>query len=371
MRLLIGAYTQPMAWAEGKAEGIYLCELLTDTGRLDHRSIVKGPRNPTYIVSWPSIQRFYCVQETRESDDPRVFAFAIDDDKIHSLGSVAARGGLPCHLSLKAASRQVFVSNYETGTLVCFELDGDGRLIDSPAVICHQGSGPNPIHQTGPRVHSALPDASGKYLIVCDLGNDSITSYDLTVPRGVGSALAVVRFHSGAGPRNLELAPDRNRVFVVYELSSAIGSYDCMDGALTELDYVPTLPADWLGQELSNRAALNTDLSKHPFLKKWGALAATVVVHPNGQFLYVSNRGHDSIAAFKIESTGKLRPLGWEPSGGRTPRHIAIDPSGRFLLAANQDSNWVSVFSINPHDGTLTSTGNGLQVPSPACLAFH
>src|SRR5262249_24553095 len=162
---------------------------------------------------------------------------------------------------------------------------------------------------------------------------------------------AFFKLKPGTGPRHIAFSPDERFAFVLTEIGASVValSYDLQTGSFQEIDSVTTLPKGFTGR--------NED--------------AEIAVHPNGKFLYASNRGADTIAIFSIDpTTGKLTPLGQVLTGGKEPRHFLIDPSGAYLLAENQNSNTITVFHIDPKTGGLTATGESVSVPSPVCVAF-
>jgi 6-phosphogluconolactonase len=349
-RLIIGTYTEPMPHVRGEAEGIHIATMDATSGRIAITGVIKGPRNPSYVAVAPGGRRIYCVQETFADDDPRLFGFALDgsDTSARALGSVASRGGEPCHVALDPKGRFVFVANYGSGSAAAFPLDPDGAIIDAPTIVQHGSTGPN-SRQDGPRMHAALPDAEGVHVVVCDLGTDTVATYALS-SGGIDASRTVSEFHPkpGSGPRQLAFSPDGRRLVVVNEFSARVDSLAYAAGRLAPADSAAMLPEGWRGDNL----------------------AAAVVVHPNGRFGYASNRGHDSIAIFSIDAEGCLRVLGWQREGVEYPRDIATDPDGRFLLVANQNRQEIVSYAIDAGTGMLAPTGEVLSVTSPSCIAF-
>jgi 6-phosphogluconolactonase len=220
-------------------------------------------------------------------------------------------------------------------------------------VIQHQGGSVNKRRQEGPHAHAVVLDAANRFAFVADLGLDKVMIYKFDAEKGTlepnDPPFAAVE--PGSGPRHFAFHPDGHLAFVNNEMNSTVTSflYDPDRGTLRTVQTLSTLPDGFTGSNST----------------------AEIAVHPSGRFLYVSNRGHDSIAAYSIdEKTGRLRPLDHTPTGGRTPRNFAIDPTGTRLLAANQDSNSIVVFAIDPNTGVLTATGVTYSVPKPVCIAF-
>jgi 6-phosphogluconolactonase len=219
--------------------------------------------------------------------------------------------------------------------------------------VQHQGSGPDPARQAAPHAHCILPDPGNRHVLVVDLGMDAVLAYRLDdrtgklTPVATGAAL-----RPGAGPRHLVFDPAGRFAYVANELDSTITAFR-YDGERGALDEVQTTAASPGGTVPAN----------HP---------ADVHVASSGRFLYVSNRGDDTIAAFAIDgATGRLTPVQQISSGGKSPRNFALDPSGRFLLAANQRSDSIVGFRVDPESGRLTPTGATVEVASPVCIRFR
>ena len=220
--------------------------------------------------------------------------------------------------------------------------------------IQHEGKSVHPQRQEGPHGHSIYPAADGRFAVSCDLGLDKVFVHSLDVGRAV---LAPHRFGGtapGAGPRHFAFHPDGRHGYSVNELDLTVTGFgfDPHAGTLAPFQAISTLPAD-----VTDRKGFST---------------AEIVAHPGGQFVYASNRGHNSIAMYAVDAaTGRLEFLGVEPIRGQTPRNFVIDPTGRFLLAAGQDSDTVTVFAIDAETGRLSFTGQSLDVPSPVCIRFR
>jgi 6-phosphogluconolactonase len=220
-------------------------------------------------------------------------------------------------------------------------------------MVQHQGSSVNRERQAGPHAHYIAPDPGNAFALACDLGLDKVLVYRLGGEQAalVGNDPPSVTVEPGSGPRHLAFHPDGRHVYLVNELASTVTvfEYEAQTGTLKELQTISMLPQDFKGQ----------------------STAAEVQVHPSGQFVYASNRGHDSIAVFAVErKDGRLRVVERVPCGGRTPRHFALDPSGSRLLAANQDSDNIVVFRVAKDSGLLAPAGQELKVGAPVCVVF-
>jgi 6-phosphogluconolactonase len=298
----------------------------------------------------------YAVSETNTVGPQKaggVVAFrAGADGRLTKINEQPSGGAHPCYVSVNAEGTHVFVANYSGGSVAAFPIRSDGGLAEASAAIQHSGSS---VHsrQRAPHAHSILPVRGTPFVLAADLGMDKVLVY--RVDRATGSLTPHdppgAAATPGAGPRHLALNPAGDTVFVMNELQSTVASYawDAKAGTLQPAGAVSTLPAGFTGSNST----------------------AEVAVHPGGRFVYGSNRGHDSIASFRVNPDRTLTPAGFEPTQGNQPRHFAVDPSGTFLLAANQKSDSIVVFRINQETGALASTGVSARVPTPVCVRFR
>jgi len=349
MLVYVGTYTS------GASEGIYLYRLDLSDGALRRAGITKGVVNPSYLTLERGRRFLYAVNEVEEFAGRKsgaVSAFAIDrvTGVLRLLNQRPSMGGAPCYVTADDAGRHVLVANYVGGNVAVLPVLKDGSLGEASDVRQDEGSGPNRERQEGPHAHCVVLDRSNAHAYSCDLGTDRVMIYRFDARAGklIANAQPWVQLKPGAGPRHLVFHPGGKFAYVMNELDSTVTALAlAREGALKELQTVSALPLDFHGA--------NTGADIH--------------VTPDGRFLYCSNRGHDSIAAFRVEArTGALSPTGHTPTGGKTPRNFAIDPTGKFLLAANQNSDTVVTFRIDPSTGGLQPTGQTADVPSPVCL---
>jgi 6-phosphogluconolactonase len=255
---------------------------------------------------------------------------------------------------LDKTGRYVLVANYDAGTVAVFPVQDNGQLGKYTGFAKHTGQGPNKERQEGPHAHWTATSPDNQFLLAADLGIDRILVSKFHLPDGAftpGKSNSGAKLKAGAGPRHAAFSPNGKFFYVASELNSTVTtfSYNAKDGSLHELQALSTLPKDFSGAN---------DV-------------AEIAVHPSGKFLYVSNRGRDSLAVFSIDPRkGTLKPVADIATQGKTPRNFAIDPSGKFLLAANQESNTIVVFNIDASTGSLTLTGQIAEVPSPVCIVF-
>ncbi len=342
----VGTYT-----SKG-SEGVYVYRLDPATGGL--KPMGKSPRldNPSFVALDPKGRCLYAV---REGGGPAGAVVALARNpatgELTILNEQPSGGQGPCYVTVDRAGRFALVANYGSGSVALLPIADDGRLQPASSVIQHEGSSVNRSRQKGPHAHSIVLDPANRFAYAPDLGIDKIMIYRLDRAQGklVPNDPPFAQCEPGSGPRHFTFHPDGKHAYVIEELSCTVTvfDYDAATGGLRARQKISTLPRDFKGS----------------------STCAEVQVHPSGRFLYGSNRGHDSIAAFAIDAkTGELRLLGFTPTQGKNPRNFAIDPSGTFLLAANQDSGNVVSFRIDPATGKLTPTGQICQVSMPVCV---
>jgi 6-phosphogluconolactonase len=346
--LYVGTYTRGR-----RSEGIHVFAYDASTGKLTHRSSI-AEVDPSFLAFDPSRRFLFATSEGLGREQGAVVSFAIDPGTggLRWLSRQPTGGGEPCHLCVDPTGRHVLVANHEHGSVALFPIDADGRVGLRTDLRQHTGFGPGPTQQ-GPHAHHVTFDPLGQRVLVTDKGIDKVVSYRLD-----GSGKLQLndppfgRVHAGAAPRHLAFGTTGKYVYVNGEADMTLATigYDAASGAMRELQVVSTLP---VGAEPED----------------WST--AEVVVEPSGRFVYVSNRGHDSIAIFEIDRvSGLVTASGYVSTQGRTPRTIAVDPSGRRLYAANQDSDTIVHFDLDTRTGELTHTGDVTHVGAPVCLLF-
>ena len=346
----VGTYTS------GASEGIYLYRLDLSDGSLKHVGTTAGVVNPSYLTLDPARRFLYAVNEVEDFGGAKsgaVSAFAVErkTGALRFLNQRGSKGGAPSYLTTAESGRFVLVANYSGGNVAVLPVLADGSLGEAVDAEQGAGSGPNRERQEAPHAHCVVLDRANRFAYSCDLGTDKVMVYRFDARAGSLSPNSPpsVSMKPGAGPRHLAFHPRGRFVYVLNELDSTVTAlaHDAARGTLRQVQIVSALPAGFKGA--------NTGADIH--------------LTPDGKFLYSSNRGHDSIAGFAVNSrTGRLRPVGHTPAGGRTPRNFVIDTSGRFLLAANQKSDNIVTFRLNSRTGALSPTGQTASVPSPVCL---
>jgi len=349
MWVFVGTYTH------GDSEGIYVLQLDLETGKLEKKSVVAS-ENPSFVTVHPNGGFLYAVNEVstfqgKSAGAVSSFAFDASSGMLTLLNQQSSKGPGPCHLAVDKSGSCVVTANYGGGSVVSHRIRKDGRLSKPVSFIQHKGSSVNPQRQKGPHGHSINIDHSGRFAVAADLGLDKLLVYRINNHKGTlnphsPSSTAVT---PGAGPRHFAFYPNGKNACVINELfrTVTVFDWDSTAGVLKEIQTLSTLP--------QNARPVGS--------------TAEVQVHPSGRFVYGSNRGHDSVVVYTVDSTtGKLTWVENEPTGGRTPRNFGIDPTGTFLLAANQSTNNIVVFRIDQKTGELNTTGNAINIPTPVCV---
>ncbi|MDR5837052.1 lactonase family protein [Caballeronia sp. LZ034LL] len=349
--LVVGTYTLPMPHVNGQGKGIYVLGFDTATGKLREHS-VQAAVNPSYVALSTDRRRVYAVREVDAKDGPGLGVYDLDPDSgaLELARDVPTPGGWPCHVSVDNDLSMLFVSNYATGEVLAYTLDSQGTPAGEPHVLAREGSGPNAARQEGPHAHCALVSPDKRHLYLADLGIDSVVRHRLN-PGGKPESTPDLMLPAapGAGPRHLAFTRSGTHLLVNYELNSTVRMYALGDDGVQQVSEVSTLPESFDQESATGGMRL----------------------HPSGRFVYVGNRGHDSVFAARIdEAKGTLEAIGTWFVGGRTPRDIRVSPDGKFLLAASQDDGFIRVFSIDAQTGALTDTGHTHAIPSAVCIEF-
>lgn len=344
--LLVGTYTSD------KSEGIYVYKFNSATGDASYVSKVAAS-NPSYLAVSKNKKYVYSVYEDG-NDKGSVAAFSFDNKKgtLTFLNKQSSGGDHPCYVDIDESGKWVAVANYSGGNFSLLGVSPDGYLRAAERTINHSGSGPDKQRQAAPHVHSTVFDPNDKYLLVQDLGIDKIMIYAFDAKLGELKSAKVPSNSTlpGTGPRHIDFHPNGDYVYLMEEMSGHVTAYAYNKGKLQFLQTVSAIKDGYKGPVGS----------------------ADIHVSPDGKFLYASNRGDENdIAIFAIDkSTGKLTLKGHQPVLGKTPRNFSIDPTGQFLLSANQNSNDIIIFLRDKLTGLLTDTGKKLEVDKPVCLKW-
>lgn len=347
--LFVGSYSP-----ENKP-GIHVYKFNSINGELTPHGSYSGIANPSFLTIHPNGKWLYAVSETGQNSDGvlgSVHSFKIQHGQLNldlqPINHQSTDGDWPCHVQIDASGNWLIASNYGTGNAALFPILSDGAIGEMKSFLQHDGHGPNKDRQEGPHAHSAIFTPDNRYVIIADLGIDQLVIYKFNAETGSLTRHANIQTRPGAGPRHFAFHSNDLHLLVANELDSSVTvyEYDAGDGTLHALQTLDTLPPD-------------TPES----------IVADIHLSPSGKYVYVSNRGHDSLAIFSFdEETGQLTEVANQGTHGKTPRNFAIDPSGTFLLAANQDSNNIVTFRINESTGKLTFVEQITDIPKPVCL---
>jgi 6-phosphogluconolactonase len=349
--LYAGTYT-------GKSsKGIYLYRFVSGVETLDAKGLAAETPNPTFLAISPNHKFLYAANEIGNFHGQKtgsVSAYRIDSatGQLTFLNTVPSQGAGPCHLSVDRSGRFVLVANYDGGSIAVLRAGADGSLGEATAAIQYSGSSVNKSRQGEPHAHSIYVSRDNRFVVSADLGTDRLMLYRFDARTGTlePNDPPFVALKPGAGPRHFAFHPNGKVAYSINELQSTVTVFDWngVRGTLAEKQTVSTLPPDFAGE--------NTD--------------AEIEIHPNGRFLYASNRGHDSIAIFTIAADGTLSLADVRRVGVKTPRHFAIAPTGNYLFAEGQNSDRFVLFRLDANTGRLTPTAVSAEIGAPVCLQF-
>ncbi|HEY0008149.1 MAG TPA: lactonase family protein [Tepidisphaeraceae bacterium] len=349
IRILIGTYNRQ------QSKGIYRVDLDPARGSLSAPTLVGEAINPSFIARHPSKPFLYAISEIGQFNGIKsgaVTAYSVDPQTLAltQLNQQSSGGVGPCFVSVDPSGHTVLVANYGSGSVAALPIEADGKLAAPAFVNSHKGTGPNTQRQEAPHAHSFRPTPDSRFALAADLGTDEIYIYAID-EGGKVSTHDAFKIDPGAGPRHVAFSSDQRYVFVANELNNTVTSlaWDSAEGKLTMIGSAPTLPPDF--------TTPNT--------------VAEIVVHPSGRFVYVSNRGHDSIAVFSLDfATGVLTPAGHVSTQGKGPRNFSVSLDGKFMVVANEVGNNLVAYAIDSADGMPKPTGFTLEMGAPVCVLF-
>ena len=349
--IFLGTYTRT-----GDSQGIYAVRLDAESGALSQPQLASEAVDPAWITLSPNKKFLYAIDGSPsqargfkvEPGQSRLIPLAPDEVSVAGKSTV----GPPSHLAIDSSGRVLLAANYHDGFVASVPIRANGTL-GLANVIQHEGEGPHPTRQDKPHVHSVTLSPDNRFVIAADLGVDRVFSYalDTATAKLAPASSPFVQTVPGAGPRHFKFGNSGRHGYVINELNNTISvfDYDPARGALQLKQSVPTLPADFNGENTT----------------------AEVRVHPNGNFLYGSNRGHDSIAVFAIDqANGQLTRVEIVKSGGKNPRNFAISPDGKWLVCGHQDTPLLTVFNVEATTGRLAKSNHTAHVPSCVCVLF-
>lgn len=348
-RVFVGSY------GPRSAPTIHICALDETVGELHVIGSATGITNPSFLVVSASGHHLYAVSETGRSGDGSpgaVHAFRIVNSgaavELVALNHQTSGGDYPCHLAIDASGRWLAVSNYGTGSVAVLPIRHDGGLGEIASLQRHDGSGPNVRRQDGPHAHSAIFSPDGRFLLAADLGIDRVLVSEFRPDSGSLRRRGEAVTRSGAGPRHMAFHPEGAQLFVVNELDNTVTLYDW----------------DARTGDLRERCTLSTLPPGAP-----DSIAADIRVSADGRYVYVSNRGHDSVAVFDFDRSRLIR-VAVRNGGGSWPRGLGLAPGGHHLLAANERADAVAVLRLLEGGADLGAPTSEIGIERPTCVAF-
>lgn len=342
-QFFVGSYNYSLWSQKADSPGISMCEIDTSTGTMQEIYSYGQLRNPSYLLVNNDI--LYAIEEIPEELEPRLCALKINDNSLEIFSSITLKGSSACHISINKQRTLIAVSYYASGGLELIALNKDGTIGERITKIQHEGHSLNPKRQEASHIHSSVFSDDGKYLFIADLGTDEIVIYK--VPDNTPTQ--TLKLKAGSGPRHLAWHKNKKHLFLVNELSNTLSLCKFENFELKLIKTVSTL-------------------STHSNFESY---AATLKIHPNGKYIYVSNRGEDSIAVFKFnETTEALELIQSISSHGKFPRDLELSKDAGYLVVANQNSDDIFSYFINEKTGLLEPSNQELQLNTVVCVAL-
>ena len=344
----IGSYTNTTA------KGIYAARFDSTTGTLGVLDLVAEDVYPAQLWGAPNGRFLYAAnwQGTAAVPGDTITAYAINPKTggLTPLNKVKGGGSGPNQVVVDPSGKIAVAVNYRSGSVAAFGIEPDGKLTEAFYIDQHAGQPTPPSRQPGPRAHGVVFSGDSKFAYVADIGLDRVYSYRLDLARRTMTPLdpPYVTQTPGSGPRRLQLHPNGRFLYLTRETDSSVTVFEVDNGHLKEIQNISTLPA-----------------------AQQGNTTAEILIDKTGRFVYVSNRGHDTIAVFAVDAvSGRLTVVEDAPAGGRIPRNFSIDPSGNYLMTSNQIGENIVVFRIDRATGRLTPTGQELKLANPGSIFF-
>lgn len=342
--LIVGTYTNSC-----ESNGIYVYQFDVNTGEFSLKNTSEKTINPSYLSLSSDNKFLYSVNENGSESSVSAFNLNAKSGKIDFINKQKSEGNDPCYIIND--NKNVIVANYSGGNIAVFGKEKNGSLTNVKQIIQHKGKGVNKNRQESPHVHMVYFSPDKKYVLANDLGTDKlyVYNYDPTSQRGVLILKNTVAFEPGSGPRHLTFSKNGKSVYVLQELNGKLITFNFNDGILKKSGETTVVAPDFKG--------------------KIGA--ADIHISPDGKFLYATNRGEaNTISIFKVLENEKLEYVGQTRTLGNGPRNFSIDPTGNFLLVANQYTNNIVIFKIDTTTGMLSDTGKRINLCAPVCLVF-
>lgn len=341
---LIGTYTN------NQSKGIYQIELDTDKQVLQNTELVAEAGSPTYVAE-SDAQKIYAVDKVTDGDQVRGGLINLDGSTTPAkeIQTLVAEGSSPAYVTVDEKWQNVYTANYHTGDVTVFNIEADGRLTQTDQVHDTGMVGPKPEQADGPHPHYADVAFDGR-LVICDLGLDRVYLYDIS-DQGKLNLVSQLTMAPGFGPRHIDFVEETGKAYLVGELSSelAVLNYNEETGEFSVQQIVSTIPTDWTSHNGGAAIHLSND----------------------HKFVYVSNRGNDSIAAFAIQPDGNVELIQLISTEGEFPRDFNFNQDQKFLIALNQNTNNATLYARNPATGMLTLLQKDFEVPEGTCITLR
>ncbi|MDB6119033.1 MAG: pgl 2 [Verrucomicrobiaceae bacterium] len=345
------------AFASGNKGAVHAFQFDGKTGALKPLHRTTDLQNPFFLAVSPDQRFLYAIDAEKFGGkaDEKVAAYGIEGrtGKLKRLNEQSTHGNASCYISVDATGKTVAVANYSSGNVASFSVKADGSLGEAVSIMQHTGPGADPQRQKGPNAHSMVMSPDNRFALAADLGIDKIMVYRLdaaTATLTPHKDQPFVKTEPGSGPRHMVFHPNGKRLYVINEIGNSVTRFDyaAETGTLTLRHSISTVPADYTGK----------------------SYCADLKITPDGGFLYATNRGHDSIASYRIAQDGVLTLLAIQPSLGKGPQNLLITPDGQWLLCANMPGNSVVVFQIDGKTGGLKAVGDPVSMPMPSCIRW-
>lgn len=353
--LFIGTYTLKEGHVDGKGEGVYVYEMDKETGELRYVSTSEETISPSYLAVHPNKQWLYAVNEFNGGDEEFATVTAMSYDaatkSLSFLSETSSMGQYPCYVSIDNSGNFVMAANYVGGSVVLYPIAEDGAITESSSYRKHSGGSDHP-RQDAPHAHQIIQYPGKDWVFAVDLGANKVYEYKLdTLSMTLDEVAAHNIIPEQSGPRHMAFHPQKPIAYLLHELIGRIEVFPLSDSSRFERSI-----------QVISTMVDGDDRFAH---------SGAIKVHPNGRFLYATNRGEvNEIVSYSLAEDGTLSLTGRLSTQGEIPRDFAIDPSGQFLLVANQDTDNIVTFRINAETGLLEETGFVAEVPSPVCLKF-
>lgn len=330
------------------SSGIHFAVLNPETGEISFKGFTATAPSPGYIAFSPDKKALFAV-----TGDNMISSYGFADGQLTPINSQPAEGQNPCHVSVHPSGEMAFLANYSDGSFSAYGVEKGFRLTPAVYTEKYEGSGPNEGRQKSPHAHCAVVSPNGKFVYVTDLGTDKVMNYVVDAAGKKTEPNAAQPFFTakpGAGPRHMVVHPGGKWLYLLNELDATVTAASIAEnGSLAEIATYPTLPSDY---------------------KQPGNTSAAIRLHPNGRFLYVSNRGYDAVHGFRIEQDGTLTKVTEVREKIANPRDFNLDPSGKFMIVGNQKTNDLTLLTVDPETGKLVYKSTAGKIAGPSCFEF-